>query len=178
MNNIKGLIYIFDASNIKTLFHIQKYLEGLASEMLKLKALSEGRQDPENTQLPLLIIGNKSDLLDEHIKGEKMQIISDYIKGIFSDAELNCLFLSNSKPYDQFKGFDKFLQTCVGNDHKNLMFYSLKQKFYCYEGFTAYALRKFNSLTMKIMRAQKYFSLKMIQFYSMGLAIAVTYKEN
>jgi len=174
IDNLKGIIFCFDSSNIKTLFHINRYLEEIVLELFLHKNLSI-----DDLKIPLLIVGNRQDLLDEHEKADKIKVIKENLSTIFDDNEkANCIFLSNKAPISQFKEFDSFIQSCIHGETSHLLAYGPNQELYPPDRFSNYTKKKLNYISKEIKIARNYLFLKMLHYSTFITALMITCKKD
>jgi GTPase SAR1 and related small G proteins len=110
----KGIIYIFDASVMKTVRSITKHL----NELSNIKCQSKSAE-----KIPLLIIGNKFDKISKRSMSSTILKIKHYLAKLFEDQHIMCTFLSVKEPYSQFKELNKFIEdTILGNVQNHFLF--------------------------------------------------------
>lgn len=133
IQTFKGILFFFDVTNRKTLLRISKHLE-----MLTVKDPSSEEELDEihnansriHITLPLLIIGNKSDMLETH-KGEKVRAIRQYLEQEFNnDPKVEFILTSTKDGISQFPDIDKFVEDCVSGNFSELFLFNTSKGFY------------------------------------------------
>jgi len=178
ISSLKGIIFCFDITNIKSLLHIRKYLEELVLELILQRSLVTGEQF-DDINIPLLIVGNKQDLLEEETEFNKIGTINDNLNSIFDhNPKIKYLFFSNKWFSSQSKGLDDFVQDCISGNTSNLFMYGPKQELYPHDRFKNYTKRKLSLISKDIKKARLYISVKMIHYYTLFTALICTFKGN
>jgi len=168
IDSLKGAIFCFDASNIKTLFNVSKYLEELVSKVF-LQKMGQSEQSGERVGIPLFLVGAKADLLEEKMLSNKIAIIEEYMKGTFDENPKSLWALVSIKnSYDQFEGLTNFITDCANGDRSNLYLFSpyIGRRKNSYDRISDYTKEKLSLLSKDFERVKLYFSLKKSDIYT------------
>jgi GTPase SAR1 family protein len=168
IDSLKGAIFCFDASNIKTLFNVSKYLEELVSKVF-LQKLGQSEQSGERAGIPLFLLGTKADLLEEKMQINKIAIIEEYMRGTFDEnPKLLSSLVSIKNSFDQFEGLTNFLTDCANGDRSKLYLFSpyIGRRKNSYDRISDYTKEKLNLLSKDFERVKHYFSLRKIDIYT------------
>jgi len=168
LDSLKGALFFFDASNIKTLLRVTKYLEELVPKVF-LPKMDQSEQSGERVGIPLFLVGTKSDLLEEKLQSNKISIIEEYMKGTFDEnPKLLYTLLSSKSPFDQFEAFSDFITNCINGDRSNLYLFSpfIGRRKNSYDRLSDYTKEKFLLLSKDFERVKHYFSLKRSDIYT------------
>jgi len=125
LHDFCGIIFMFDMSNLKTLFNLKKHLKNIFENYFTESGQRKYLKIKKDFSIPLLIIGNKLNLLNETDKFEKVNQVNKYIQEIFAekpDANINIIYLSDKtmkEGSNEFEKINKFIDAAVRQDHEN-----------------------------------------------------------
>ena len=178
LESLKGIIFFFDTTNMKSLLRVNKYLEDIVNRLLIKKSEIENEGVTPIT-IPFLVVGTKDDLLDKDLKIKKIITIKEYIDWMFEDeaSKLKCLFLSLKSSYSQFDELKNSIQACIDKDFSKLYSYVLQRRRYSYDRITEYTKAKLKLLSKDLKRVQNFLSLKRIQFFTLVSALVFIYRN-
>jgi len=170
INSLKGILYCFDTSNIKTLFHVSKYLDEIVMKLMieKSAKIAEGRGE---SSIPFFFVGTKYDLLENEEAKLKTSSIEEYIRWIMEteDQKIRYTFLSLDSPHSQFVELENFIQACLDKDMSKLYCFSPYKRRNSYErisNFTREKLLSFRkSFKSDYKRVKRYFTIKKVDLY-------------
>jgi len=124
-------------TNKKTLYRLTKHLEIIAVKNYSDENEEETILNPKrrNITLPLLIVGNKSDL--ESNKYKKKQDVRQYLDQVFGkDQNTNCIFVSNKMDETELREIDNFIEDSIAGNFHNLMLYNTAKQMDSQKNFT------------------------------------------
>lgn len=146
INAFKGVIFFFDMTNIKTLMNITKYLKLILEKPVTNESEEESLTPSKSIAIPLLIIGNKFDLLDPDHHSNKISLIEKYLQELFgNDPKLKYIFTSQNLDISELKDIDKFVEDCLSGNEHNLFYYDSSRELNPYDTYKKFTKQKLMS---------------------------------